>query len=88
MTDYRLHFAILPRQLYGPDEWRRMRRLDCKPRWVWLQYCWKMKARPRDYYAAFQSDEPTAPVRCTFPECWCSLLDNGRHDCPKLRNAK
>ena len=85
MSGYRLHFAIIPRRLYGPDEWRRCARLDCKPRWVFLQYCWKMKCRPRDYYAALVEDAPVRREPCTFPECWCSLLDNGRNDCPKLR---
>ena len=48
---YHRWFAWYPVELNGPDEWERCQRLRCGPRVVWLQYVWRLKTRPGDYYA-------------------------------------
>jgi hypothetical protein len=49
-SEYSAWFAWRPVRLYGPDEWDRCRR-GRFPRWVWLTTVYRMRVRPRTYYA-------------------------------------
>lgn len=48
---YRRWFAWHPVRLRGPDEWDRQRALNVGPRLVWMRMIWRMKTRPKNYYA-------------------------------------
>lgn len=60
--DYHRWFAWRPVRLYGPDEWNRQRRLQAKPRLVWLRSVWRWRCQPQTYYALFEF-EAEAPVK-------------------------
>ncbi len=48
---YKQWFAWYPVKLYGPDEWTREKRLHAAPRTVWLRTVWRLRCKPRPYYA-------------------------------------
>lgn len=55
-SEYSRWFAWRPTTLYGPDEWMRMKLSGGYARTVWLRWVWRMRCRPRTYYALFDGD--------------------------------
>jgi len=49
--EYKRWFAWRPVILYGPEEWDREKMTGSYPRVVWLCWVWRMRHRPRTYYA-------------------------------------